>query len=116
MRILPGLDPELLRRDPKPIVGFSDTTALLSWAYRAGVRGIHGPLVVQLPDLPPSDIAQLIAVLTEPRPLGERPWPLRSHGRGIYRGRLVPGNLSLASLLIGTPWELPLAGAIAIFE
>src|SRR5262245_56178686 len=29
MRILPHLDPELLRRDPKPIVGFSDATALL---------------------------------------------------------------------------------------
>src|SRR3954471_9907932 len=80
MRILPQLDPALLRRDPKPLVGFSDATALLAWAHHAGVRGIHGPMIAQLSDLPPSDIAQLISVMTEPRPLGERPWSLGSHG------------------------------------
>jgi muramoyltetrapeptide carboxypeptidase len=116
MRILPHLDPQLLVRDPKPIVGFSDATALLAWAYRAGVRGIHGPMIAQLSDLPPSDVAHLIALLTEPRPLGERAWPLHAHGRGCYRGPLVPANLTLASLLVGTPWPLPLAGAIALFE
>jgi len=116
MRILPHLDPQLLARDPKPIVGFSDATALLAWAYRAGVRGIHGPMIAQLSELPPSDVAHLIALLTEPRPLGERAWPLHAHGRGCHRGPLVPANLTLASLLVGTPWPLPLAGAIALFE
>ena len=43
MRILPRLDPEALRRDPKPIIGFSDATALLAWAYAAGVRGDARP-------------------------------------------------------------------------
>lgn len=116
MRILPHLDPQLLQRDPKPIVGFSDATAMLAWAHRAGVRPIHGPMIAQLSDLPPSDIAHLIALLTEPRPLGERAWPLRAYGRGRVRGPLVPANLTLASLLVGTPWSLPLAGAIALFE
>jgi len=116
MRILPRLDPELLRRDPKPIVGFSDGTALLAWAYAAGVRGIHGPVVQQLGDLPPSDLAQLIALLTDPRPPGARPWKLEAHGRGTFRGPLVPTNLTMASLLFGTPWPVPLAGAIALFE
>jgi len=116
MRILPALDPALIARDPKPIVGFSDATALLAWAHRAGVRGIHGPLVVQLADLPAADIAHLIALLTEPRPPGERPWQLRGDGRGRIQGALVPANLSLASLLVGTPWQLPLAGAIALLE
>ena len=117
MRILPMLDPALLARDPKPIVGFSDATAVLAWAHRAGVRGIHGPLIVQLGDLPPADVAHLIAVLTEPRPLGERRWALRRRaGHGRVRGPLIPANLSLASLLVGTPWPLPLAGAVALLE
>ena len=116
MRILPGLDPAVLVRDPKPIVGFSDATAILAWAHRAGVRGIHGPMIGQLPDLPPAEVAHLITVLTEPRPLGERPWRLRAHGRGTVRGPLVPANLTLASMLVGTPWPVPLAGAIALFE
>ncbi len=116
MRILPRLDPELLRRDPKPIVGFSDATALLGWAHAAGVRSIHGPMIVQLGDLPPADVRGLITLLTDPRAPGERPWSLRSHGRGVHRGALVTANLSLASLLVGTPWALPLSGAIALLE
>ena len=115
-RILSRLDPDLLRRDPKPIVGFSDATALLSWAYAAGVRGIHGPMIGQLGELPESDVTQLIALLTEPRAPGVRPWLLVPHGRGRHRGALIPANLTMASMLVGTPWPLPLAGAIALFE
>lgn len=116
MRILSQLDPEVLRRDPKPIVGFSDATALLVWAHGAGVRTIHGPVISTLVDLPPADLAQLIALLTSPEPPGVRPWPLRAHGRGCHRGPLVPANLSLAAGLIGTPWPVPFAGAIAVLE
>jgi muramoyltetrapeptide carboxypeptidase len=121
-RMLARVDPALLARDPKPIVGFSDATAVLSWAHRAGVRGIHGPLVVQFGDLPPGDVAHLIRVLTDPTPLGERPWPLHRAGAGPgpaggrLTGALIPANLSLASLLVATPWQLPLAGAIALLE
>lgn len=116
MRILSRIDPELLRKDPKPIVGFSDATALLAWAYQAGVRGIHGPMIVQLGELPDADVRQLIAMLTDPTPPGVRPWSLTSHGRGTHQGPLIAANLTLASVLVGTPWQLPLDGAIALFE
>ena len=116
MRILPRLDASALRADPKPIVGFSDGTALLAWAYAAGVRGIHGPVAVQLGGVPDADVAQLVALLTEPRAPGVRPWSLAAHGTGVHRGPLVPGNLTLVSLLAGTPWPVPLRGAIALFE
>jgi muramoyltetrapeptide carboxypeptidase len=115
-RILPRLDPDRLRRDPKPIVGFSDGTALLAWAHAAGVRGIHGPMIQQLGELPGEDVAHLIALLTDPSPPGERPWRLAAYGCGVHRGPLVAANLSIASLIAGTPWPLPLAGAIALFE
>jgi muramoyltetrapeptide carboxypeptidase len=116
MRILPYLDPEVLRRDPKPIVGFSDATALLVWAHAAGVRGIHGPVITTLVDLPPGDLAHLIGLLTTPEPPGLRPWPLRALGSGHHRGPLMPANLSLAAALIGTPWPVPFTGAIAVLE
>jgi muramoyltetrapeptide carboxypeptidase len=116
MRILPRLDPAALRADPKPIIGFSDGTALLAWAHAAGVRGVHGPMVVQLERLPPLDVAHLIALISEPRAPGVRPWSLVRHGGGQRRGALVAANLTLASLLAGTPWPLPLPGAIAVFE
>lgn len=116
MRILPQLDGSLLRHDPIPIVGFSDATALLGWAHAAGVRGIHGPVGTQLADLDAGDLAQLIALLTEPVAPGERPWSLVAHGSGRHRGPLIAANLTLASLLAGTPWALPLRGAIAVLE
>ncbi|HEY5933694.1 MAG TPA: LD-carboxypeptidase [Kofleriaceae bacterium] len=116
MRILSRLDPDRLRADPKPIVGFSDTTALLSWAHAAGVRGIHGPMILQLADLKESDVVSLVTLLTDPRAPGERPWTLTSTNHGTIRGPLVPANVTLASMLVGTPWQLPLDGAIAILE
>lgn len=121
-RILPRLDPDALRRDPKPIVGFSDATALLSWAHTAGVRGIHGPLGVQMDRLPASDVDQLIAMLTEARAPGVRPWTLGASplgppgGRGVIRGPLFAGNLTMISVLVGTPWALPLRGSITLLE
>lgn len=117
MRILDRLDPALLRADPKPIVGFSDATALLSWAYvAAGVRGIHGPMIVQLADLPEAQISHLIGMLTNARSSGPRPWDLTMHGTGRHTGPLIAANLTMASMLVGTPWALPLAGAILALE
>ena len=115
-RILPLLDAAALRADPKPIVGFSDATALLAWAYAAGVRGIHGPLGIQLDRLPESDIAQLVALMTDPRAPGRRSWQLAAHGNGTHRGPLVVANLTMWSMLVGTPWPLPSRGAIGVIE
>jgi muramoyltetrapeptide carboxypeptidase len=119
MRILPLLDAAALRADPKPIIGFSDATALLSWAALAGVRGIHGPTVSQLADLPASDLAALHRLLTDPSPPGALPWPLTPTGapaRGHREGVLVGGNLTLLAHLVGTPWQVPAAGAIVLVE
>lgn len=116
MRILPRLDHEALRRDPKPIIGFSDATALLAWAHAAGVRGIHGPMVVQAGTLEDSDIAHLISLMSDARVRGVRPWQLAAHGKGRYRGPLITANLTLLSLLVGTAWELPTKQAITIIE
>jgi len=116
MRILSRLDPALLRADPKPIVGFSDATALLAWADAAGVRSIHGPMIGQLGELSDADVAHLVALLTEPRAPGVRPWTVATHGAGRREGPLVTANLTLASMLVGTPWQLALDGAIAVFE
>ncbi len=117
-RILPQLDAAALRADPKPIVGFSDGTALLSWAWHAGVRGIHGPVAQQFADVRASDIAQLFAMLTQPVPFGELPWRLQngSFGRGPVEGRLFGGNANLISHLLGTPWQMPSVDALMCIE
>lgn len=40
--VLPHLDPEPFRADPKPFFGYSDNTNLLNWLWYHGVAGYHG--------------------------------------------------------------------------
>jgi muramoyltetrapeptide carboxypeptidase len=117
-RILPDLDPAPLVADPRPIVGFSDLTALLAWAELHGVRGVHGPVITQLGELPAADVAWLHRVLTDPTPLGALPWPLAGGRAGAptVSGRLVAGNITLLACLVGTPWEVPLDDAVLLLE
>ncbi len=120
LRILDRLDAPALARDPIPLVGFSDVTALLAWAAgRAGVGGVHGPVVSQLGHLADGDVAWLFRLLEDPRPPGELAWPLERVGRPFddeVRGRLVGGNLCLLSHLAGTPHQVDARGAVMFIE
>jgi muramoyltetrapeptide carboxypeptidase LdcA involved in peptidoglycan recycling len=40
--VVPHLDPEPVRADPKPFLGYSDNTNLLSWLWTQGVVAFHG--------------------------------------------------------------------------
>ncbi|MGW0924557.1 S66 family peptidase [Streptomyces sp. NPDC002755] len=44
--VLPLLDREVLRADPKPFFGWSDSTNLLAFLYNCGVVGYHGASVM----------------------------------------------------------------------
>ncbi len=120
MRIVDRLDADALRRDPKPIVGFSDITALSLWCVRdAQVRPIHGPMVNQLGRLPPEDAEWLVRTLEDPTPPGAWPEDLRrvgARGGGTVEGRLVGGNLELLTRLLGTPYAPDLGASVLLIE
>ena len=40
--VVPHLDADLVRNDPKPFLGYSDNTNLLNWLWCHGVAGFHG--------------------------------------------------------------------------
>lgn len=40
--VVPHLDPEIVRSDPKPFLGYSDNTNLLNWLWNHGVAGFYG--------------------------------------------------------------------------
>jgi len=119
VRMLPYLEPEVFRRNPKPFVGYSDITVLHLWlARRAGLRTFHGPTVDDLiPSTRDPTMASLLAALTSPRPAARR-------GKGFARtlragratGRLMGGNLSLVQQTIGTPYEVDTRDAILFLE
>jgi muramoyltetrapeptide carboxypeptidase len=116
-RLLPGLDLTALVEHPKPIVGYSDVTALLTAAVGAGAVAVHGPMVA-------ADIArglsrrsadQLRSVLTDASHLWEAEVPLTVRP-GAATGRLMGGNLSVLVATLGTPWAPDTDGAILFLE
>ena len=119
VRMLPYLEPELFRLNPKSFVGYSDVTALHLWLQRrAGIRTFHGPTVDDLvPGTRDATMVSLLTALTVPH-------PNTRIGRGVCRcvrpgratGRLVGGNLSLVQQSIGTPYEVPVDDAILFLE
>jgi muramoyltetrapeptide carboxypeptidase len=119
LRIVEQLDADALRRDPKPIVGFSDATVLLSWALRAGVRPVHGPVVAQLGELAEEDCRWLYRLLEDPNPAGpiaQSLTPMGADRTGVIEGPIVGGNLSVVVHLLGTRFAVDFRGAIALFE
>jgi muramoyltetrapeptide carboxypeptidase len=115
LRLLPFIDPAIFTRRPRSIVGFSDGTALLATAARAGLASIHGPVVTQLANLGAGDQRALFALLETPGPSVVLDG-LEEVIPGRVRGPLLGGNLEVFSRLVGTPHLPDLVGAILFFE
>jgi muramoyltetrapeptide carboxypeptidase len=116
MRLLPLLDYEAIRRDPKVIMGFSDLTALLNTVTaRSGVVTFHGPVGAHGSSWSGAARGYLEAALFDDRPLS-----LSGGGRplvpGRARGRLAGGNLATLAALAGTAYAVPTDGAILFLE
>src|SRR3984957_3805907 len=119
VRMLPYLEPEIFRLNPKAFVGYSDVTALHLWLMRrAGLRVFHGPTVDDLiPSARDPTMASLLAALTTARPaarMGREIARVVRPGRAV--GRLVGGNLSLVQQSIGTPYAIDTREAILFLE
>ena len=119
VRMLPHLEPEVFRRNPKAFVGYSDITALHLWLMRrAGLRVFHGPTVDDLvPGSRDPTMVSLLTALTTPRPvtrIGRDIARAMRPGRAV--GRLIGGNLSLVQQTIGTPYEVDTRDALLFLE
>lgn len=118
-RMIPFLEPEIFRRNPKIFVGYSDITALHLWLMRqANLRAFHGPTVDDLiPIARDPSTASLLTAMTTPRPatrFGRE--SARAIRPGRVTGRITGGNLSLVQQSIGTPYEIDTTDAILFLE
>jgi muramoyltetrapeptide carboxypeptidase len=115
-RMLPLLDAEAVRAAAKPLVGYSDVTALLLWQQRrAGLAGFHGPMLDRGDDVDDAAWDLLISQLR-----GNAALPIVLTGRrgisGTATGPLVGGSLSLVAASLGTPWEIDTRDSILLLE
>jgi len=125
-RLLDRIDYELVRKNPKILLGYSDITGLhLAIGRKAGLVTFHGPNMIG--SLPPRTLELLKKALFVPEPLGDvtNPeeadplnveFPLRTVSPGVARGRMVGGNLTLISATMGTPFEIETKDRILLLE
>jgi muramoyltetrapeptide carboxypeptidase len=109
VQLLPHLDRDLLRGNPKPLVGYSDITCLHLEMERLGLTSLHGPMVArELADGDAAyDRASLWHALTgEGEPYASGPDDLVALAGGSGVGVLRGGCLSLLAGAAGTPWAL----------
>ena len=118
--LLPVLDPALLQRAGKALIGYSDITALLSLYARCDVVGIHGPMLERRLALGPVayDRASFLTLLTSSEPAGDlRPDQLDTFQEGVASGPLFGGTMAQLTALLGTPWAFePPRGCILFLE
>lgn len=126
-RLLPYLDFAAIARKPKLFAGFSDNTALLlALLARSDLASVHGPtLATSWTPEAWSSFRSLafagemptyaVAAYNGPN-LGARRSDLRTFHAGVARGRLIGGNLSVLSALVGTPYLPDFTGAILFLE
>jgi muramoyltetrapeptide carboxypeptidase len=108
----------LAEAGPKPLVGFSDVTALhQAFASRLGVSTVHGPVVTSLGSGDDESRAHLRSMLFEPETvLSLTPEPVPALVPGAASGALVGGTVALLAAEVGTPTVMPAAGGIAVLE
>jgi len=114
-RLLNDIDFDLIRKNPKIIVGFSDLTALFFAIYKkTGLVTIHGPT---LSDLPKNknwpNLSRLITTSHRPQVLLKQ---RKVINRGKARGILLGGNLSTICSLLDTPFLPSFEGVILFLE
>ncbi|MCP3874160.1 MAG: LD-carboxypeptidase [Desulfobacteraceae bacterium] len=116
MRILPFLDWEVIKKNPKPFIGFSDNTAiLLSIINKTGNMVIHGPNVVSFASDQKETIDSFVKALLDPVDKIDifNPQIIK---QGKCDGILMGGNIATISHLIGTKFQPEFKNAVLLLE
>jgi muramoyltetrapeptide carboxypeptidase len=116
-RVLPHLDFEMIRRNPKIVLGYSDITALLLAVHaKTGLVTFHGPNGLGRWDAYSVDSFRRVLMLGEavafenPREKSDRNILTQTENRiqtitpGKARGRLLGGNLTVLTTIIGSEY------------
>jgi muramoyltetrapeptide carboxypeptidase len=116
LRILNHLDWDLIRKNPKPFMGYSDITAILTAILsETGMPVFHGPHVVSLATADAKTLASFVDALSGSSKTIEIP-DGKAIREGIGMGILKGGNLATLCHLLGTRFQPDFAEAVFFFE
>jgi muramoyltetrapeptide carboxypeptidase len=128
-RVLPYLDFDTIKRNPKVLMGFSDITALHnSIQAKTGLVTFHGPNGGGRWDAWSVDYVKRVlfdgeaVTMTNPKALSDRNSLTQVDNRtrtitpGTARGRIMGGNLTVLTAILGSPYVPDYTGAILFLE
>lgn len=126
-RILPLLDFEMIRHNPKILIGYSDLTALLlAVQAKTGMVTFHGPVGTSTwNEFTTSHARDLLfdgqaLEMNNPRDPGDHLVPVKNRvltiTPGKAKGRLLGGNLSVLAALVGSDYLPDFTGSILFLE
>ena len=126
-RMLPLVDYELIRRNPKFLGGFSDLTALINAVHaRTGLVTFHAPLGVSewnafsVEQFKRTVMQGEALVLSNPKADGDalaaKEGRITTLRAGSARGPLLGGNLAVLASMAGSPYWPRFKGAILLLE
>ncbi len=114
--LLPLIDLDLVGRNPKMLVGYSDLTSLLTWITdEIGMVTFHGPMAAK--DFAHEDGVDLESWFAAAE--GCTSWSLnemKALASGGAEGILYGGCLSILVASLGTPYEIETGGTILFLE
>ena len=126
-RILHLLDYKAIKKNPKPFIGYSDISAYHIAIYqKTGLITFHGPIPsgfmkgntleefqkLFLQNLPIDYDFKKMTLVGDP----SKYETLETLRPGMAKGRLMGGNLTVVSSMIGMPYEPDFTDTIAFFE
>lgn len=118
-RILPLLDYEVIKANPKPLIGFSDITSLhMAIQHKTGLVTFHGP--VGKSEWNPFTISSWNKVLvkgeTTKFEIPQDQVDSYIINSGAATGRLLGGNLTVLTAMIGSEYLPDFTGSILFLE
>jgi muramoyltetrapeptide carboxypeptidase len=124
-RLLPLLDYDVIRANPKPFIGYSDITAMhLAILVKAGLVTFHGSNGSSA--FQPENIAFCQRMLVDDGTASREPILFSRHlphsaaiktvVPGSVAGQLLGGNMTCLLRLLGTPYQPDFNGAILFLE
>jgi muramoyltetrapeptide carboxypeptidase len=116
-RVLPHLDFDVIRRNPKVLLGYSDITALLLAIHaKTGLVTFHGPIGMGRWDAFSIDYYKRVLFdgetltyenkrdLSDTNALTQTEFRVQTITPGTARGRLLGGNLTVLTGIVGSPY------------
>lgn len=124
-RILPMLDYEVIRANPKPFIGYSDITAMhVAILVKTGLITFHGSNATSA--LQKDNEAAFGRVMIEPDAAARKPvlftraepaWKdIETVVPGKVKGQILGGNMTCLLRLLATPYEPNFRGVILFLE